>query len=430
MMTPGLIFLVQALAIVVLPVAVLRFSGLKGLVPLVVVQIAVGIALGPSLLGRVAPQLYQLFANPLSLTALSGIASVAVLVFGLITGLHLDPAILRNDGRAFSAIAAANVVVPTALGWLAGYWIISRFPEELTPGISPTEFAAAVGVCTGMTALPVLGAILAEMDLLGRRIAHLALGIAGVNDTVLWLLIGILLTAVASRGSAEFGTFVHLVFIPCYLVVMVKVAPPLLDRTVRLRMRGGAVTERSLAVVGAFTIASALVTEIMGLHYIIGAFVAGAVMPAPLRAPILERIQVMAVALLLPFFFTLTGLRTLIDTGSTAFSATFLVTTGVAVVGIVGGTAGAARLVGQSWPTALALGALLQTKGLMELIVLTVLLDQRIISSNVFAALVLMALVTTALAMPLARVMLAQEARRQWPASGAVTARQAERPSH
>jgi Kef-type K+ transport system membrane component KefB len=411
-MTPGLVFLVQALAIVALPVAVLRVSRLKGLVPLVVIQIAIGIALGPSLLGRMAPQLYQLFANPLSLTALSGIGSVAVLVFGLITGLHLDPAILRNDGRAFSAIAAANVVVPTALGWLAGYWIVSRFPEELMPGISPTEFAAAVGICTGMTALPVLGAILAEMDLLGRRIGHLALGIAGINDTVLWLLIGILLTAVASRGSAGLSTFLHLLFIPCYLVVMVKVAPPLLDRTVRPRMQRGEVTERALAVVGAFTIASALVTEMMGLHYIIGAFVAGAVMPVPLRTPILERIQVMAVALLLPFFFTLTGLRTLIDTGSTALSATFLVTTGVATVGIVGGTAGAARLVGQSWPTALALGALLQTKGLMELIVLTVMLDQRIISSNVFSALVLMALVSTALAMPLARLMLAQENRR------------------
>jgi Kef-type K+ transport system membrane component KefB len=135
-------------------------------------------------------------------------------------------------------------------------------------------------------------------------------------------------------------------------------------------------------------------------------------MPVNLRKPILERLQVMTVALLMPFFFTLTGLRTVVDTGSSEFLEVFIASTAVAVIGIVGGTALAARLVGESWPAALALGALLQTKGLMELIVLTILLDSAIISANVFAALILMAVVSTALAMPLARVMLAVEAKR------------------
>ncbi|MGH6794814.1 MAG: cation:proton antiporter, partial [Methylocella sp.] len=147
-----------------------------------------------------------------------------------------------------------------------------------------------------------------------------------------------------------------------------------------------------------------------GLHYIIGAFVPGAVMPVNLREPILDRLQVLTLALLMPFFFTLTGLRTLIDPGSSAFLEVFLVATAVATVGIVGGTAVAARLTGASWPFALGLGALLQTKGLMEVIVLTVLLDSGIISANVFAALVMMAVVSTALAMPLARLVLAREA--------------------
>jgi Kef-type K+ transport system membrane component KefB len=162
--------------------------------------------------------------------------------------------------------------------------------------------------------------------------------------------------------------------------------------------------------VGAVTIASALATETMGLHYIIGAFVTGAVMPMNLRKPILDRLQVLTVALLMPFFFALTGLRTFVDLGSPAFLEVFLIATAVAVVGVVGGTAVAARLVGASWPFALGLGALLQTKGLMEVIVLTILLDAGIISANVFAALVQMAVVSTALAMPLARLMLAREA--------------------
>src|SRR5271168_3680569 len=114
-MTPSLNFLVLALVVVVLPVAVLRFSGLKGVVPLVVVQILVGIALGPSVFGRVAPEFFQMFINPASLASLAGIGSIAVLIFGLITGLHLGPGILRDNGRMFSVVAAANVMVPTAL---------------------------------------------------------------------------------------------------------------------------------------------------------------------------------------------------------------------------------------------------------------------------------------------------------------------------
>jgi Kef-type K+ transport system membrane component KefB len=390
----------------------LRFSGLKGVVPLVVVQITVGIALGPSIFGRVAPEYYQLFFNPAALTALSGIGSVAVLIFGLITGLHLDPETFRGNGRATTIIAVASVVVPAGLGCLIGYWILARHPEELAPGISPAEFAAAVGICTGVTALPVLGALLREMDLLGRRIGHLALGIAGINDIALWLLLGVLLTAVAGRAAGGPGVIASLLFMPVYVIVMVRVVQPLLGRVVTTRMRDGQINERALAVVGAVTITSALATEFMGLHYILGAFVAGAVMPENLRKPILDRLQVMTGALLMPFFFTLTGLRTLIDPGSSAFLEIFAAATAVAVVGKVGGSAVAARLTGESWPLALALGALLQTKGLMEVIVLTILLDAGIISANVFAALILMAVFSTALAMPLARVMLAQESKR------------------
>jgi Kef-type K+ transport system membrane component KefB len=408
-MTPSLNFLVLALAVVVLPVAVLRFSGLKGLVPLVVVQILVGIALGPSVFGRLAPGLFQTFINPASLASLSGIASIAVLIFGLITGLHLGPDILRDNGRVFSAVAAARVMVPAALGCLAGFWILARHPGELPPGISPAEFAAAIGICIGTSALPVLGAILREMDLLGSRIGHLALGIAGINDVALWILLSVLLTARAGQAAGGPIGLANLLLVPLYLVVMWRVARPLLGRMVGARMRDGMAGERALAVVGAVTIASALATEAMGLHYIIGAFVTGAVMPENLRKPILDRLQVLTVALLMPFFFALTGLRTLIDLGSPAFLEVFFIATAVAVVGVVGATAVAARLAGASWPFALGLGALLQTKGLMEVIVLTILLDAGIISANVFAALILMAVVSTALAMPLARLMLARE---------------------
>ena len=350
-----------------------------------------------------------MYINPASLASIAGIASIAVLIFGLITGLHLGPDILRDNGRMFSAVAAARVMVPAALGCLAGFWILARHPGELPPGISPAEFAAAIGICIGTSALPVLGAILREMDLLGSRIGHLALGIAGINDVALWILLSVLLTARAGQAAGGPMDLATLLLVPLYLVVMARVARPLLGRMVGARMRDGMAGERALAVVGAVTIASALATEAMGFHYIIGAFVTGAVMPENLRKPILDRLQVLTVALLMPFFFALTGLRTLIDLGSPAFLEVFFIATAVAVVGVVGATAVAARLAGASWPFALGLGALLQTKGLMEVIVLTILLDAGIISANVFAALILMAVTSTALAMPLARLILARE---------------------
>jgi Kef-type K+ transport system membrane component KefB len=400
---PELIFLAQALVVVTLPVAILRLSGLKGLVPLVVVQILVGIALGPSLFGRVAPDLYETFFNAAALAPLSGIGSVAILVFGLITGLHVDASIFQDKGRATLAVATANVVVPTACGFLCALWFLSRHPDELAPGINAAVSATAIGVCIGMTALPVLGAILREMDLLGHRIGHLSLAISGINDAALWGLLVVVLAAANRHGSWQLA-LVGVLLIPVYLFVMIRFVRPLLASVVIARMQDGEINERALALVATVTIASALAAEAMGLPYILGSFVTGLVMPDNLRKPILDRLQVLTLALLMPFFFTLTGVRTLIDPASSAFVEIFLMSTIVAVVSIVGGTAIAARLVGESWRFALGLGALLQTKGLMELIVLTILRDAGIISGNVFAALVLMAVVTTALAMPLARL--------------------------
>jgi len=181
-MTATLVFLIQALFIIALPFVVARFLRLRGVVPIVVVQIVGGIALGPSLFGRISPEFHRLLFDPATLTPLSGIASIAILFFGFITGLHLETATFHGRGRAFGLVAVASVAVPTVAGFLAGLWIVARFPEEIGPGINPAAFAAAIGIATGVTALPVLGAILHEMKLLGQRIGDLALGLAAVND--------------------------------------------------------------------------------------------------------------------------------------------------------------------------------------------------------------------------------------------------------
>jgi len=264
------IFIVQALAILVLPVAVWRFLYLRRAVPLVVVQILVGIALGPTLFGRLAPETYQLFFNPATLTPLWGVASIAVLLFGFVTGLHLDPADFLGRGRAFAVVAGASVAVPTAAGFLGGLWIAAHQPGELMGGINPLGFATAIGICIGVTALPVLGAILREMDLLGRRIGNYALGIAAVNDAALWLLLGALMTAVAGGAPGSPGVLVSVLGLPIYLAAMVWLVPPLMRRAAGVLLRDGRMSERALAGVCAVALASAMVTQILGLHYIFG----------------------------------------------------------------------------------------------------------------------------------------------------------------
>jgi Kef-type K+ transport system membrane component KefB len=407
-MAASSIFLIQAFVIVAVPVVLLRVSGLKGLLPLVAVQILVGIALGPSFFGKVAPAYFQMFASPPAISSLTGLATVAVIIFGLISGLHIDPAIFNGKERVFWPVAAANISFPMILGCLAGYWILALYPEELLPAVSPAVFIAAMGISLSMTALPVLGAILSEMNLLSSRIGQLALGIAGVNNITLWILLGILLTTAAAGrvGHGHGAAAVYLLIsAPVYLLFMVRVVRPALAKLVTARMQDGVegVTTRGAVVVGAATIASALATDLMGLHFIIGAFLVGAIMPANLHKPILDRLQVMTLALLMPFFFTLTGMRTLIDLSSPALLQFFSIAIGVGAIGVIGGTAVAARLIGERWTFGVGLGSLLQAKGLTELIVLTVLLDAGIISPRIFAAMILMAVCSTALAMPLAR---------------------------
>ncbi len=406
-MSAVLIFLIQALIVVFVPLAISRGLRLKSMLPLVVVQIIVGIALGPSVFGRIAPDAFNLLFNPATLKPLAGIASIAVLLFGFTIGMHLDFASFRGRGRGFSFIAAASVAVPSLSGILAGLWIAARFPEEVGSHVTAGQVATAIGICTGVTALPVLGAILREMNLLGQRLGQIALGIAAVNDLVLWVYLGTLLALVFGQRGDGPGLLATIIVLPFYLLLMGWVLRPLLNRVVTKKLIDGKLGESAVMVVCAVAIGSSVITEAIGLHYVLGVVVAGAIMPPQLRAPILDRLQVVTIGVLMPFFFILTGLRTMIDLGSPAFLEVFFVITVLAILGKMGGTAVVARLVGESWPTAIALGSLVQTKGLTEVITLTILLEAGVITGNVFAALILMAVISTALVMPVTRFALA-----------------------
>jgi Kef-type K+ transport system membrane component KefB len=402
-MTPSLILLLQAFVIIAVPAAVLRLAGLRRVVPLVVVQILLGLSLGPTLLGRVAPDAYRILFSPPALVPLSGIASIAVLFFGFTTGLHIDSAMFRGKVRTLLVTTAASTLGPTALGALGGWLIAVGFPAELGTRHSPLEFAAAIGIASGVTALPVLGAILGEMQLLGTRVGSFALSMAAISDAALWLMLSGLLVSAASKTVDGVGLVTQVMMLPLYLMLMIFVVRPLVRRLVVARMHARVLSGSGFAVVCAVALASAVATEAMGLHYILGAFIAGATMPNELRRPLLDRLQTMTTDVLMPFFFMRAGLTAVIDPSSPAFLEIFAVTTLLAIPGKLVATALAARWMGETWRVALGLGALMQTKGLMEVIVLTILLENDFISVTVFSALMLMAVGSTALAMPFAR---------------------------
>jgi Kef-type K+ transport system membrane component KefB len=348
--------------------------------------------------------LFQVIFSPAALTPISGIATMAVLLFGYVTGLHLEPGEILRRGRAFSLVAATSLGVPTIAGFIGGLWIAQLNPAEVGDDIGPIGFAAAIGISIGITALPVLGAILREMNLLGSRLGDIALAIAAVDDAVLWLLLGGMMAILAGDGSGPYGLIISLCGTPVYLFVMFRYIRPYIQRIAPLLLRDGGMSERALAAVCGVALGSAIATQLLGLHYVFGAFIAGALMPSELRHVILDRLQLVVIAILMPFFFMTTGLRTFIDLSSLGFLQMMLITTVIAVLGKIGGAMLGARLTGETWADSFTLGALVQPRGLMALVVLTVLLDRGIISVNTFSALTLVAVITTLLAMPLARL--------------------------
>jgi Kef-type K+ transport system membrane component KefB len=399
-----LTLLIQAIVILVLPVALWRLFWLRNAMPLVCVQIIVGIALGPSLLGRIAPDLYQLTFSPATLKPLSGLSCIAVLLFGYVTGLHLRLDAIQNRGRTFAFVSSASIVVPMIGGFLAGLWIVTLNPAELINGVGPITFAFAISICVSVTALPVLGAILREMDLLGEWIGDYALAIAAVNDAVLWILLGGLMAALGGSASGQYGWILSLCGTPLYILIMFRYVRPYLRRIIPHLRKQNRISDRALAAVCGIAICSAIITELLGLHYVFGAFIAGVIMPNELRQLLLDRLQLVVIGILMPFFFMITGLRTFIDLTSIGFVEILLVTTAIGLLGKVGGTMLAMRLTGEPWRYAFTIGALVQAKGLMELVVLTILFDMKIISANAFSALTLMAVLTTLLTMPLTRI--------------------------
>ena len=385
--------LLIALLLILVPWLCRRVPFVRRVAPLAVIQILAGVLLGPTGLGQIAPGVYDvLFPAPV-LAAINGLATVGVLLFVFVSGLHLDGSHLRDGLRRLSGPAAGSFFVPLVLGLGVGYWIAYTVPSAVGPNGGMTVTAISIAICVAVTALPVLAAILGELGLIESRLGQTALALAALNDAALWLMISVLLAL--SHGSPRDALWV-LGLSALWLAVMLLVVRPILTR---IRANEDTILVVSLSV----AFASAALADSFGLGYLIGGFVAGAVMPARSRATLLARLEPLVATALLPFFFVVTGLRALIEPGSLVFLGMFTLLSLTTIIGKVLGTALPARRAGEDWPSALAMGTLMQTKGLMEVVVLSVLLDAGLIGRSVFSALVAMAMLCTVLTVPMVR---------------------------
>jgi Kef-type K+ transport system membrane component KefB len=366
--------------------------------PAVIGEIIAGILLGPSLLGRVAPDAYH-FLLPSSVAPFLGaLSQIGVVLYMFLVGLELDPKLLRNRGPSTVMIAHASILAPFVLGLGLAIWL---YPRVSSSDVPFSGFALFFGVSMSVTAFPVLARILTDRRIHKTRTGIIALACAAIGDVTAWCLLAGVVAVVQARAA---GAWRLPLVAAAFIAVMLFVVRPLMVRLALYYGKSGRLTQGVMALALVLLLLSALASEWIGIHAIFGAFLCGAITPhdSSLARELTDRLEDLVVVLFLPAFFAFTGMKTQI--GLVSSSAEWVicgVVIAVASVGKIGGTFVAARLTGMKWRDGLALGVLMNTRGLMELIVLALGLELRLISPTLFAMMVLMALVTTFATAPL-----------------------------
>jgi Kef-type K+ transport system membrane component KefB len=379
--------------------AILVVSRAVGLVtrwlgqPLVIAEMVAGIALGPSLLGLVWPSGYGALFPASSMPVLKMLSQFGLVLFMFVVGLELDPALLRGRRRASVLISNVGILLPFLLG-VGSAWLIHD--SHAPAGISFLPFGLFLGTAMSVTAFPVLARILSERGLTQSRVGAIAIACAAVDDVTAWCLLAFVVAIARANALSEALWTAGLTV--AFSLFMVLAARPLLRRLGTAVAERGGLTPTRLVVVFVLLLLSSGITEVIGIHALFGAFLFGAVMPKEggLAEQLAGKLESTSVLLLMPLFFAYSGLRThvgLLGGGGEWLVALGLI--GVATLGKFGGGTIAARVTGLNWREASAIGVLMNTRGLMELIVLNVGMDLGVITPTIFTMLVLMALLTT-----------------------------------
>jgi len=367
--------------------------------PAVIGEIAVGILLGPSLLGWLAPDAFAFVFHKESLGVLQLFSQIGVCLFMFVVGLELDVTNLKRRAQTAVVVSHSSIMVPYLLGVVASLFLYRSFAA---PGTSFVTFALFMGIAMSITAFPVLVRILTDRGLTKTPLGATATTCAAVDDATAWAILAVVVAL--ARATGLFSTIVNLGLLVVYVAVMLGIARPLLVRVLKVEHTRGRQALGVIAAVLVFMTASALATQAMGIHALFGAFLAGVVMPRneEFHHYLTVRLENFSTVFLLPLFFAFSGLRTQInllnDSASWYILAAIIA---VAVTGKLVGSMVPARLTGMSWNEAFSLGALMNTRGLVELIALNIGYDLGILPPRIFSMMVLMALVTTFMTGPL-----------------------------
>lgn len=368
--------------------------------PQVVGEMVAGIMLGPSLLGWLAPGMSAALFPLESLGYLNTLSQIGLLLFMFLVGIEFDPQLLRGRRRAALVTSHVSIVAPFMLGAALALYLYPRLAET---HVDFTGFALFMGAAMSITAFPVLARILAERNLMHTQVGALTIACAAIDDVTAWSILAVVIAIVRADAVAT-PLWLTLAGSALFIVVMLTVVRRGLFWLESYYHSRGRLTQDALGITLLLLLVSAWTTELLGIHALFGAFALGAVMPKDpgLIHDITEKLEDITVVFLLPLFFAFTGLRTSIGlvSGSEMWFYAALIML-VAVAGKFGGSTVAARITGLPWRESAALGVLMNTRGLMELVILTIGLELGVISPTLFAMMVMMALATTFMTTPL-----------------------------
>ncbi|MGB7591578.1 MAG: cation:proton antiporter [Terriglobia bacterium] len=368
--------------------------------PQVIGEIAAGILLGPSLLGWTAPKISAVLFPPSSLGYLDTFSQVGIVIYMFLVGVALNFKELKNSGHAALLTSHASIIAPFVLGALLALMLYPRLSDD---SVSFLAFALFMGAAMSVTAFAILARILTDRAILGSRVGTMAIACGAVDDITGWCILAYIVVLMRTQAGSK-PVWITIAGTIVFVLLMIYAAKPLVRRFYTVYERQGKLSEYMIASLILFVLISALITDWLGLHLLIGAFLCGAIMPKECNFVlyVFEKFESVTVVLLLPLFFAFTGLRmnvrSLGGRDMWFFCASIIL---VAIAGKLGGSMIAARAAGVPWREAAGIGILMNTRGLMELIILNIGLDIGVISPVLFSMMVLMTLVTTFMTSPL-----------------------------
>lgn len=361
--------------------------------PSVIGEIIAGIILGPSLLGMYFPEVSAELFPTESLGNLKFLSQIGLILFMFVIGMELDMKVLKNKANDAVVISHASIIIPFALGIGLSYFVYDQFAPT---GVKFLSFSLFMGIAMSITAFPVLARIVQERGIHKTKLGSIVITCAAADDITAWCMLAVVI-AIVKAGNFESSLYMISLAL-LFVLLMIYIVKPFLKRIGDLYGSKDNIEKPVVAIFFLVLILASYCTEIIGIHALFGAFMTGAIMPdvSKFRSVFIEKVEDVSVILLLPLFFVFTGLKTEIGLINDVYL--WQVTGCIILVAVVGkffGSAIAAKFVGQSWRDSLTIGALMNTRGLMELIVLNIGLELKVLTPAVFTMMVIMALVTT-----------------------------------